>query len=89
MFKLDGVYLTILEQMFARKDEQDKQDLAAVFHEVVGTIVALANPLSIISLASLFGIEKDDVGGKLDLLEHYYKHSTERRSSSEIATSIL
>ena len=66
--KLDRTYLPILDQLLVGQDEVEKEKLAREFREVVGAIVILANPLSIISLASLLRISEDDIICRLDLL---------------------
>lgn len=71
MPKLDRIYVPILNQLFGgRNDENgpDQERLSGEFRNVVGTIVVLANPLSINSLARLLNIKTDDVTCKLDLL---------------------
>lgn len=54
---IDTMYLQVLNELTAEKDEIEKQILAREFREVVGTIVVLVDPLSIIALASLLDIE--------------------------------
>jgi hypothetical protein len=66
--KLDRTYLPILDQLLVGQNEVEKEKLTGEFREVVGTIVVLANPLSIVSLASLLAIPEDDVAYRLDLL---------------------
>jgi hypothetical protein len=66
--KLDRTYLPILDQLFDDDDEADKERRTSEFREIVGSIVTLQSPLSIISLAHLLGIPEEDVSCRLDLL---------------------
>jgi hypothetical protein len=78
--KLDRTYLPILNQLFDDEDEEDKERWISEFQEIVGSIIVLESPLSIISLAHLLGIPKDDVSCRLDSL-----HSALNISSDEDA----
>ena len=66
--KLDRTYLPILNQLFDDKDEVDKERRTSEFRELVGSIVVLESPLSIVSLAHLLNIPKEDISCRLDLL---------------------
>ena len=66
--KLDRTYLPILNQLFDDKDEVDKERRTSEFRELVGSIVVLKSPLSIVSLAHLLNIPKEDISCRLDLL---------------------
>ena len=66
--KLDRTYLPILNQLFDDEDEVDKERRTREFREIVGSIVVLESPLSIVSLARLLNIPKEDVSCRLDLL---------------------
>ena len=66
--ELDKTYLPILNQLFDDEDEEDKKRRASEFQEIVGSIIILESPLSIISLAHLLGIPKDDISCRLDSL---------------------
>jgi hypothetical protein len=66
--KLDKTYLPILNQLFDDEDEEDKERWVSDFREIVGSIVVLESPLSIVSLARLLGIPKDDISCRLDSL---------------------
>jgi hypothetical protein len=67
--KLDATYLPILDQLFDAEDEdEDKERWASEFREIVGSIVILESPLSIVSLARLLRISKDDISCRLDSL---------------------
>ncbi|KAI9857277.1 MAG: hypothetical protein M1813_008315 [Trichoglossum hirsutum] len=66
--KLDKTYLPILNQLVDDEDEENKERWASEFQEIVGSIVVLESPLSVVSLAHLLGIPKDDVSCRLDSL---------------------
>jgi hypothetical protein len=66
--KLDRTYLPILNQLFDDEDETDKERRTSEFREIVGAIVVLAAPLSIISIASLLDIPREDIRCRMDLL---------------------
>jgi hypothetical protein len=66
--KLDKTYLPILNQLFNDEDEEDKERWASEFREIVGSIIVLESPLSIISLAHLLNIPKDNISCRLDSL---------------------
>ncbi|KAI9763279.1 MAG: hypothetical protein M1839_006522, partial [Geoglossum umbratile] len=66
--ELDRTYLPILDQLFFDDDKTDKEGWTSEFREIVGSIITLESPLSVISLAHLLGIPKEDVSCRLDLL---------------------
>ena len=66
--RLDRTYLPILNQLFDDEDELDQERRISEFREVVGSIVVLKSPLSIVSLAQLLNIPKEDISCRLDLL---------------------
>ena len=66
--KQDVTYLPILNHLFAGQPEREKEKLSQGFREIVGSIVILESPLSVISIANLLDIPKEDVGCRLDSL---------------------
>ena len=66
--KFDKTYLPILEQLTAGLTKGEKASLVSEFHEVVGSIVVLADPLSMDSLTSLLRIQRTTVQCRLDPL---------------------
>jgi hypothetical protein len=66
--QLDMTYLPILDPLFAIQDEREKEEQSREFKEIVGSIVVLNSPLSIVSLARLINIPTEDVKCWLDLL---------------------
>jgi nucleoside phosphorylase len=57
--KLDGTYLPVLDRLLNTQSEEQKMQLVQEFHYVVGTIVILASPLSVISLSRLLGCSQE------------------------------
>jgi hypothetical protein len=66
--KLDGTYLPVLNRLLARQSEKQKEQLVQEFQQVVGAIVMLESPLSIVSLSNLLGLPERLVHLRLDLL---------------------
>jgi len=66
--KLNASYLPVLNQITSGRTEQDTTDLLAVFRDIVGPIVLLAQPLSVRSLARLLNVEATDVHDLLNSL---------------------
>ncbi|KAF2399700.1 hypothetical protein EJ06DRAFT_511907 [Trichodelitschia bisporula] len=66
---LERTYLPILDQQIAdQPGNKAKAKLVAEFREIVGIIITLATPLSIISIAQLLGVSEDDIEIRLDSL---------------------
>jgi hypothetical protein len=57
-----------LDQLLIGQDEIEKEKLTTEFREVVGVIVLLANPLSVVALGRLLHIPADGISYGLDLL---------------------
>ncbi|KAJ6054864.1 NACHT and WD40 domain protein [Penicillium canescens] len=70
--KLDGTYLPVLNRLLNRQSEKQKARLVQEFHQVVGPIVILENPLSVISLSRLLGIPKRLIYLRLNLLHSVF-----------------
>jgi hypothetical protein len=64
--QLEMTYLPILNQIFDGDGEQEYQ--TKEFQEIVGSIVVLASPLSVSSLANLLATSKEDIHCTLDSL---------------------
>lgn len=75
--KMDKTYLPIVDQLFLDQDEVEKDRLASEFRHIVGTIVTLATPLSIVSLATLLDIAKEDIICTLDPFHSVLSISTD------------
>ncbi|CAG8888404.1 unnamed protein product [Penicillium egyptiacum] len=66
--KLDGTYLPVLDRLLQRQSEKKKKGLVQEFHQVVGAIVILESPLSIIALSRLIGLPQRLVHTRLNSL---------------------
>ncbi|OGM44087.1 NACHT and WD40 domain protein [Aspergillus bombycis] len=70
--KLEHTYIPVFEQILRSEDEDEDEDereqLISEYRVIVGTIIILANPLSLASLASLLEISSSDVNRRLDYL---------------------
>ncbi|RAH54376.1 WD40 repeat-like protein [Aspergillus piperis CBS 112811] len=65
--KLDGTYLPILHKLSTHGEKRRKK-IVEEFHEVVGTIVILEAPLSVLSLSELLGISTRAISTRLSRL---------------------
>ncbi|KAK4078309.1 uncharacterized protein Triagg1_3325 [Trichoderma aggressivum f. europaeum] len=65
---LDVTYLPVLDQLTRGLKSGETEAVITKFKKIVGTIVLLANPLSITSLASLLAIETEKIDNQLDML---------------------
>jgi hypothetical protein len=66
--QLDRTYLPVLDQLLVEQEEDEKETWLQAFQELVGSIVVLESPLSIISLACLLQIPQEEVRCRLDSL---------------------
>jgi hypothetical protein len=66
--KLNATYLPILNQLFDEEDEEEREERACEFREIVGSIVLLETPLSVASLAYLLCLPEHDISCQLDSL---------------------
>jgi NACHT domain len=79
---LDKMYSQILQLSFkAINSPKDRQQLASIFRQVVGTIVILFNPLSASSIARLL-----DIDGKIIQMRLRHLHSVLEVSDSQTHT---
>ncbi|EED20635.1 platelet-activating factor acetylhydrolase isoform 1B alpha subunit, putative [Talaromyces stipitatus ATCC 10500] len=65
--QMDKIYLLVLNQTI-QNDEDDPAEVLKEFQDIIGTIILLATPLSIISLARLLHLQADDIIELLDPL---------------------
>ncbi|KAK0766479.1 hypothetical protein N5P37_000204 [Trichoderma harzianum] len=65
---LDATYLPVLEQLIRDLKGGEKRAVITKFQEIVGTIVLLASPLSITSLANLLAVDTEKIDNQLDML---------------------
>lgn len=66
--KLDGTYLSVLDRLLRGQTDKRKKLLVQEFHQVVGPIMILESPLSVISLSRLLGVPERLVRLRLNLL---------------------
>jgi hypothetical protein len=66
--KMDSTYMTVLSQLLTGQDEWESQQLIEEFKEIVGIIILLATPLSVIAISQLANINLGDINSRLDLL---------------------
>jgi hypothetical protein len=66
--KLDATYLPVFDSLLVGQLHKAKEDLVKEFQMVIGTIVLLAEPLSVSSLASLLDIEEFVIERRLSTL---------------------
>jgi hypothetical protein len=65
---LISTYLPILQQLFLRQEEEDSRMAIREFQEVVGPIVLVATPLSVLSLSNLLELDSNHVDERLEQL---------------------
>jgi type II secretory pathway predicted ATPase ExeA len=63
---MDRTYLPVLNQLFTSKNRSDFTLLLQEFQDIIGVIILLTTPLSVIALAQLTGISKDDISNRLN-----------------------
>ncbi|KAL7933019.1 hypothetical protein V8C35DRAFT_306054 [Trichoderma chlorosporum] len=68
IFGLDMTYLPVLDSLIVDLPLSAKQEVMARFRYLIGSIVTLAQPLSIRSLADLLSVSTDIIEDQLDLL---------------------
>lgn len=66
--KFDKTYLPILNQLILGLTKREKGSIVSQFHEIIGSIVVLADPLPIDSLARLLQVPRETVQCRVDAL---------------------
>jgi hypothetical protein len=66
--KLDKTYLPVLEQLVVDLPDSEKNEVLELFKHLVGSIILLANPLSVYALADLLDIPVRTIEDQLDFL---------------------
>ena len=61
-------YLPILNHLFAGQSQREIEKLSLVFREIIGSIILLETLLSLISIANLLNVPKEDISCRLDSL---------------------
>ncbi|KAE8397387.1 hypothetical protein BDV37DRAFT_289476 [Aspergillus pseudonomiae] len=63
---MDRTYIPVLNQLLASKNKRDSRQLLQEFQDIIGVIILLATPLSVVALAQLTSIPKDDISNRLN-----------------------
>ncbi|KAE8132176.1 hypothetical protein BDV38DRAFT_288020 [Aspergillus pseudotamarii] len=63
---MERTYLPVLNQLVAAKNKKDYTALLQEFQDIIGVIILLATPLSVIALAQLTGKSKDAISNRLN-----------------------
>ncbi|KAF1978708.1 hypothetical protein BU23DRAFT_449943 [Bimuria novae-zelandiae CBS 107.79] len=66
--QLDRTYLPILDQLLMEQEEDEKEAWLRAFRKIVGSVVILESPLSIVSLARLLQVPQKEIECRLDAL---------------------
>ncbi|CAG8013453.1 unnamed protein product [Penicillium salamii] len=66
--KLDKTYLPILDRLLSRQHEKHTEKLVSEFQQVIGAVVTLESPLSVLSLAKLLNLPERLIRLRLDPL---------------------
>ena len=77
--KQDMTYLPIMNHIFSGHGEREKKKLSLEFRNIVGSIIVLETPLSIISLATLLDFPQEDIRCRLDSLHSVLSIPTDER----------
>ena len=77
--KQDVTYLPVMNHLFSGYGEREKEKLSVEFQNIVGSIVVLETPLSVISLAALLDLPKEDIRCRLDSLHSVLSIPTDER----------
>ncbi|KAE8372212.1 hypothetical protein BDV26DRAFT_298071, partial [Aspergillus bertholletiae] len=63
---MERTYLPVLNQLVAAKNKKDYTSLLQEFQDIIGVIILLATPLSVVALARLTGKSKDAISNRLN-----------------------
>lgn len=66
--KLGSTYLPVLDNLIVDASAEQYAETLRQFRYIVGSIVVLASPLSTTALARMLDLPRDDIDGKLDML---------------------
>ncbi|KAF2628850.1 hypothetical protein BU25DRAFT_466759, partial [Macroventuria anomochaeta] len=66
--QLDRTYLPVLDQLMAEQEDDDRETWLEDFRDLVGSIVVLESPLSIVALSFLLRIPQRQIECRLDAL---------------------
>jgi len=68
--ELDEMYKLVLRQSIARGSNEDREDLAMLFKQIVGSIIILSDTLSAASLAELLKLSSSQKEDMQEMLKH-------------------
>jgi len=68
--ELDEMYKLVLRQSIARGGDEDREDLAMLFKQIVGSIIILSDTLSAASLAELLKLSSSQKEDMQEMLKH-------------------
>ena len=75
----DMTYLPVMNHLFSGHGEREREKLSLEFRNIVGSIVVLETPLSIISLTTLLDVPQEDIRCRLDSLHSVLSIPTDER----------
>ncbi|RCI10029.1 hypothetical protein L249_8732 [Ophiocordyceps polyrhachis-furcata BCC 54312] len=67
-FRLDPTYKPVLDRLLANRTTEDREKIVERFHNIVGSIVVLASPLSVIALSHLLSVDRRIINSQLHTL---------------------
>ncbi|KAI3324047.1 vegetative incompatibility protein HET-E-1 [Xylariaceae sp. AK1471] len=82
--QLDATYIPVLDQLLVDLSAVDRQQVLVLFGRVVGSIIVLANPVSVSTLASLVDIPQREIMNHLDYLHSVLSIPSSSSSSSPV-----
>lgn len=77
--KQDVTYLPVMNHLFSGHGEREKEKLSLEFRNIMGSIVVLESPLSVISLTSLLDLPQEDIRCRLESLHSVLSIPTDKR----------
>lgn len=66
--RLNATYLPVLDQQIDGLSDREKGEVVEEFRAIIGTIIVLANPLSIAALSRMLEIPKEIIANRLEML---------------------
>ncbi|QGA18984.1 hypothetical protein EYB26_006669 [Talaromyces marneffei] len=63
---IERTYLPVLNQLIKSKNERDSEQLIKEFQNIIGVIILLATPLSVVVLSQLTGIPQRNISNRLN-----------------------
>ncbi|GKZ85256.1 hypothetical protein AnigIFM56816_011022 [Aspergillus niger] len=63
--EMDRTYIPVLNQILISKNKRDIRQLLQEFRDIIGVIILLATPLSVVALAQLISIPEDIISNRL------------------------